>query len=183
VHWLEKNKSGNLLWQKSQGNLETLRRYIDTESSNTFTPDDVDKLLKQALHQRVVLISDTAGMGKSTILTHLSKKIEEKCPAKWVVRIDLNDHTDALDTLKKEQIHKEKAIEFISERLLKLKPAFELKLFNQCCEQKQKVRAVIILNGFDEISPSYEQNVIDLLQALRQTAVEQLCITTRPHLR
>jgi MoxR-like ATPase len=136
VNWLEKDKSGKLLWQKSKGSLETLRRYIDTERSNTFTPDDVDKLLKQALHQRVVLISDTVGTGKSTILKNLSKKIEEKYPAKWVVRIDLNGHTDALDTLKEEQIRMEKAIEFVSERLLKLKSDFELELFRQCCEQK-----------------------------------------------
>jgi len=40
-----------------------------------------------------------------------------------------------------------------------------------------------MLDGFDEISPSYKETVIDLLQALRQTAVEQLCVTTRPHLR
>jgi hypothetical protein len=40
-----------------------------------------------------------------------------------------------------------------------------------------------MLDGFDEISPFYEQTIIDLLQALRQTAVEQLWVTTRPHLR
>ena len=112
---LEKDKSGKLLWQKSQGSLETLRKYIDTESSQTYTPDDVDNFLEQALQQRVVLISDTAGMGKSTVLTHLSKQFKQKFPAKWVVRIDLSDHTDALGALKKEQIDKEKATEFVSE--------------------------------------------------------------------
>jgi hypothetical protein len=35
-----------------------------------------------------------------------------------------------------------------------------------------------MLDGFDEISPFYEQTIIDLLQALRQTAVEQLWVTT-----
>jgi len=40
-----------------------------------------------------------------------------------------------------------------------------------------------MLDGFDEISPFYKDNVIDLLQILRQTAAEQLWITTRPHLR
>jgi hypothetical protein len=41
----------------------------------------------------------------------------------------------------------------------------------------------MMLDGFDEISPNYKQTVIDLLQALRQTAVKQLWFTTRPHLR
>jgi hypothetical protein len=40
-----------------------------------------------------------------------------------------------------------------------------------------------MLDGFDEISPSYKETVIALLQALRQTEVEQLWVTTRPHLR
>jgi len=39
------------------------------------------------------------------------------------------------------------------------------------------------LDGFDEISPFYKETVIDLVQGLRQTAVEQLWVTTRPHLR
>jgi len=42
---------------------------------------------------------------------------------------------------------------------------------------------VIMLDGFDEIIPNYKETVIDLLQAVRQTAVEQLWVTTRPHLR
>jgi len=183
VHWLEKDKSGNLVWRQSQGNLETLRRYIDTDSSHTYTADDLDKLLEQAQHQRVMLISDTAGMGKSTLLTHLSKQIKQKFPGNWVVRIDLNDHTDALKALKQEQIDKEKAIEFVSEKTVKHKPGLEVELFKKCCEKKQHVKIVIMLDGFDEISPSFKETVIDLLQALRQTAVEQLWVTTRPHLR
>jgi len=62
-----------------------------------------------------MLISDTAGMDKSTVLTHLSKQIKQKFPDKRVVRIDLSDHTDALNALKQEQIGKEKAIDFVSE--------------------------------------------------------------------
>ena len=53
-----------------------------------------------------------------------------------MVRVDLNDYTDALKELKQEQIGKEKAIEFVSEKLLKLKPGLELELFKQCCEKK-----------------------------------------------
>jgi hypothetical protein len=171
VHWLERNELGKLFWQQSQGSLETLRKYIDTHSWHTYTPDDLDKLLEQAHKQRVMLTSDTAGMGKSTVLTHLSKQIKQKFPAKWVVRIALNDHTGALEALKNEQIDKEKGTEFVLEKILKVKPGVEKELFKQCCKQKQKVNIVILLDGFDEISPSYKETVIALLQALRQTAV------------
>ena len=76
-----------------------------------------------------------------------------------------------------------KAIEFVLEKLLKLKPPLDLDIFKQFFEQKQNIRTVIMLENFDEISPFYKDTVIDLLQALRQTAVEQLWVTTRPHLR
>jgi hypothetical protein len=116
VHWLEKEKSGELLWQQSQGSLESLRRYIDTESSNTYTPNDLGNLLEQAQHQRVILISDTAGMGKSIVLTHLSNQIKQNFPAKCVVRSGLNDN----NALHGEQLSKDKATDFVSEKLLKL---------------------------------------------------------------
>jgi hypothetical protein len=82
VHWLEEDKSGKLVWQKSQGSLGTLRKYIDVESSHTYTADDLDKLLEQAVQQRVMLISDRTVMGKSTLLTHLSRQIKQTFPGK-----------------------------------------------------------------------------------------------------
>jgi signal recognition particle GTPase len=91
VHWLVKEVSGELIWKQSHGNLGTLRRYIDAQICHSYAPSDLDKLLQQAKHQTVMLIADTAGMGKSTVLTHLSKQIKQKFPAHWLVRIDLND--------------------------------------------------------------------------------------------
>ena len=183
VHLLVKDNSGKLVWQVSQGSLETLRKYIDTQTSHTYTSVDLEKLLEQAQHQRVTVISDTAGMGKSTVLTHLSRQIKQKFPNSWVIRIDLNHHTDELEILQKGTIDKEKATEFLSKKLLKLKTEFDLKLFEHCSEQKQKIRIVLMLDGFDEISPYYEKTVIDLLQTLKNMSVLDFWITTRPHLR
>jgi ankyrin repeat protein len=179
VHLLVKDNSGKLVWQASQGSFETLRKYIDTQTSDTYTPME---LLEQAQHQRVMVISDTAGMGKSTVLTHLSRQIKEKFPNIWVIRIDLNHRTDELGTLKKGTIDKEKATEFVSKELLKLKNEFDLKLFEYCSEKRQ-IRIVLMLDGFDEISPYYEKIVIDLLQTLKIMSVLEFWITTRPHLR
>jgi len=77
-----------------------LRLYIDTDGSHThthtYTADDLDKLLKQAQHQSVKLISDTAQLVTSTVLAQLSKQMKQNFTARWVVRIDLNGHTEAL---------------------------------------------------------------------------------------
>jgi len=40
-----------------------------------------------------------------------------------------------------------------------------------------------MVDGFDEISPKYKETVLDILQVLKQTSLEQLWVTTRPHLR
>jgi Ni2+-binding GTPase involved in maturation of urease and hydrogenase len=79
-----------------------------------------------------MLIADTAGMGKTTVLTHLSKKIKQKCPAYWLMRIDLNDHTDVFETQAKQKIG---IVEFLCERLLKLCCPFEKELFKQCWQE------------------------------------------------
>jgi len=68
--------------QQSQGSFKTLRRYIDTDSSHTNTADDLEKLLERAQHHLVMLISDTTGMGQSSVLTYLFKQIKQKFTAK-----------------------------------------------------------------------------------------------------
>jgi hypothetical protein len=40
-----------------------------------------------------------------------------------------------------------------------------------------------MVDGFDEISPIYKETVTDMLQVLKQTPLEQLWVTIRPHLR
>jgi hypothetical protein len=62
-----------------------------------------------------MLISDTARLGKSTVLTQLSKQIKQKSPAKWVVRFDVNEHRHTRNALQVEQMSEEKAIEFVLE--------------------------------------------------------------------
>jgi len=91
-----------------------------TKSSQAFTGDELDKLLQQVQHQRMMLIADKAGMGKTTVLTHLSTEIKQMFPNKWVVRIDLNDHTDVMKALRQRPIDNTKAIDFVSEKLPKL---------------------------------------------------------------
>jgi len=93
------------------------------------------------------------------------------------VRIDLNDHTDALEAQHKQKIG---AVEFLSQRILKLDSPFEKGLFEHLLKEG---KVVVMLDSFDEISPIYERTVIDLLQALKEMSVQQLWVTTHPHLR
>ena len=184
VHLVLKNKSERLIWQQSRGSLKALHEYIDTQNPIPYRSENLDEFLQQARCQKIMLIADTAGMGKSTVLTHLSKYIKRKFPAYWVVKIDLNNHTDVLGAQTKQKIG---AIEFLCKKLLKLSSSFEKKLFKQCCHRLEKTSKVVLMfDGFDEISPKFKETVLDLLQdlnPLKQPCLDQLWVTTRPHLR
>jgi len=184
VHWLLQDKSGRIVWQQSQGSLKELRKYIDTQNPLPYPPENLDEFLQRAQCKKVMLIADTAGMGKTTLLTHLSKQIKQTFRACWVMRIDLNDHTDVLEAQAKQKVG---TIEFLCENLLKFRYPFEKKLFKHCCQRfEDAARVVLMFDGFDEISPKYKKTVLNLLQnlnPLKQPWLAQLWVTTRPHLR
>ncbi len=185
LHWLTREAS-NLVWQRSQGTLSALRQYIDKDHTLT-CPETM--FISQENRHIVTIVSDKPGMGKSTILTHLSRKIKENSPTVWVVRFDLNDCTDELkmETEKPSFNHNnaDETVNFLSNKLLKnelkLNTPLEQVLFKQSFNRRGKI--VVLFDGFDEISPMYKEIVIDLLQALKNSAVKQLWVTTRPHMR
>ena len=183
VHWLENDNSGELIWQQSQGDLKILREYIDPQNSHSYTPSDSENLLQQAKQQRVMLIADKAGMGKTTVLTQLSKQIKQTFPDHWLVRIDLNDYTELFNVQEGKKMDKEWVLEFITKGVLKLESRLEEELFKRCFEGNEISKLVVMVDGFDEISPRYKETVLDMLQVLKQTSLEQLWVTTRPHLR
>jgi transcriptional regulator with AAA-type ATPase domain len=104
VHWLQKDKSGKLIWKQSQGSSKALHKYINTQNPLLYPTENLDKFLQQAQCQKVMLIADTSGMGKTTVLTHLAKQIKQKYPTCWVVRIDLIGHTGVLEDQVKQKI-------------------------------------------------------------------------------
>jgi len=183
VHWLEKKKSGELVWQQSQGNLQVLRKYIDNQKSHSYATSDLDTLLQQVKHQKIMFIADKEGMGKTTVLTHLSKRIKEIYPAHWLVRIDLNGYTELLKSERENKVDGKWVLEFVSGEVLKLESHLEKELFKKSFTGNGISKLVVIVDGFEEISPRYKETVIDMLQVLKHTSLEQLWVSTRPHLR
>jgi predicted NACHT family NTPase len=78
---------------------------------------------------------------------------------------------------------KGRVLEFLSKDVLKLESNLEKLLFKKCFEGNETNKLVVMVDGFDEISPKYKQTVLDMLQVLKQTSLEQLWVTTRPYLR
>jgi hypothetical protein len=154
VHWLLEDESGRLIWHKSKGNIRELCKYIYTQNP---IPENLDDYLKQARCQKVMLIADTAGKGKTTVLTHLSEKIKQQFPTYWVIKVDLSDHTDVLKDVAKQGI---RTNEFLCEKLLKLEDTFEKELLKRCCQGLEATKMVLMFDGFNEISPMYKRNAL-----------------------
>src|SRR5699024_4282921 len=116
-------------------------------------------------------------------LSSVSKKIKAVNPSYWVIRLDLNGHTEALDEeVEKRSFNGEEAIDFLVDKLMGLeRKSFESRLVRWRLEQTGSV--VVLFDGFDEISPSYAEVVTQLIRALKGTRVEQIWVTTRPRWR
>ncbi|XP_018569142.1 uncharacterized protein LOC108909316 [Anoplophora glabripennis] len=129
------------------------------------------------MNEKILLISDSAGTGKSTVLTNLSVTIKKKYPHLWIIRIDLKDYTHILkDFLRKNR----KTINILDLLNSKYLTKFTNQLEEAVFSMKGKV--VLLLDGFDEISPDYTQLVLSLLSLCReQQNFVKMFVTTRPH--
>jgi ankyrin repeat protein len=168
IHWLKGTAKG-FIWQQSQNSLGQLINYVEKDD----TP-------LSKINDRVTIIADTPGMGKSTILAHLAEQEKASNPALWVIRINL---VDCVNQLADETIsfdNKEQAIDFLLATEIRTKLKLEEKLFRYRFDHQGKI--AIFLDGFDEISPLYKEKVIRLLQTLKNTPLEKIWITTRPHM-
>jgi len=184
-HWLKyETGSNSFVWQQSKGSLSVLREFIDDKSYTKAYKEEA--MIKLTNTSKIIIISDTAGMGKSTILTHLALQIK-KDPSNsdlWLIRINLNDYTDKLKELKEKIVIKEldldSLVEFLSRDLLNISDPFEQKLIKHCITMG---KSIVMFDGFDEISPTYKDLVIGLLKILSKTQIRQVWITTRPNMR
>jgi len=185
IHWLKyEPNTGSYIWQRSKGNLSELRKYIDN------TKYQVNDWINEVSKSKTVIISDTAGMGKSTFLNYVYQSIKESSNSSWLIRLNLNDYTIKLKELilVGTTIHNDNGtelsfdfdavIDFLSYKLLLFETKFEQELFKLNIKLG---KVIIMFDGFDEISPSYKQNVINLLRALKENE-NQLWVTTRPNM-
>ncbi|KAJ8875243.1 hypothetical protein PR048_023138 [Dryococelus australis] len=181
IHWL-KHEEGRLFWVLTKGKTSSLNKHRMTYRHREYS---VREILHEKTRQKVIIISDPAGMGKSTIMTVFAQKMKHyspDSPKMWIERIDLNDFNDELsqvsDKNKKVQFDVKSATEFLITKIFKFKNIFEQNLFTKYIETERAVS--LLFDGFDEISPVYTDVVMDLLKALKKSCISKLFITTRP---
>nr|XP_023025928.1 uncharacterized protein LOC111513938 [Leptinotarsa decemlineata] len=123
--------------------------------------------------RKFILISDIAGMGKSTILTRLHNLAEQNTND-FVLRINLNLHTGTLAEFNKSKNTFLKLEDFIKIPI----NTFQEKLF----QLRHKI--ILMVDAVDEISPEYTEIVLTFLNAtLKRDNIKTLVVTTRLHLK
>jgi hypothetical protein len=173
VHWLKEDSDG-LKCQRSHGEISALRGSIMNEGHDEIIISQITQI-----PDKLVIISAEPGMGKSTLLTKLANNTKNTFPTEWIIRINLNNCTWDLEALDN-HIDEVKAIEFLL-RAAHIESNFEKAFFNYIMENQWCV--MMLIDGFDEISPHYKQKVFDLILAYRNTKIFRIWITTRPHLK
>jgi len=63
---------------------------------------------------RIILVTDEPGMGKSTLLTHLAKETRQRHTDVWIVRININNYTSILHDIKANGFEEEGAIKLLT---------------------------------------------------------------------
>lgn len=142
---------------------------------------DYNDALNFNLKFRTILLFDEPGMGKSTSFKILHSRLKEKYLSHWIVFMDLKEHcksfqVDSKITMKIK--NREEIVRFFCEKILKIQ-SFEVRLFAHLFNSD---RVIVLMDGLDEICPSYKKFVFDLMTAIQKLSKNQLWISTRPHL-
>ena len=146
-------------------------------------PFNKEEVFELAEENKIILLVDEPGNGKSTELKMIAQKLKKIRPAFWVVYLDLKQHTASFE--KDEEIPPEDEdifadpeyiASFLSDEILKLE-VFESKIFFELFLEN---RVIVLMDGVDEISPSYENFVIQLAAGIKENSENQLWIATRP---
>lgn len=166
-----KNKKICLLHQKNDS-------FILIKKTRNFREElnQLKNKIEKAMKNQIVLVTAPAGMGKSCVLSNLTRKIKKSYPNLWVYKIELNTLTNELYSMNVNELDKKKMIEFL-ECALKLKHETEKKLFK---EYLKKHKIILLIDGMDEISPNYDDLVIKLIKTFKDVSRPyRLFISTR----
>lgn len=193
----KKLKDYRFYWRAFHGNdASVVHKYVQNKI------DRSDGYFKESClvgnTQRVVIIANDPGFGKSALLTSLAIKIKNQTVIPpWIVRIDLNKYIMVNSQPSLNNINFDanttanclrSAISFVSSIAVpNEKNLFERKLFevgmqhHKTDDSQTEVypRLVILFDGFDEINPVFNTKTTNMIKALLKTHIAQIFISTR----
>ncbi|KAG5668582.1 hypothetical protein PVAND_016518 [Polypedilum vanderplanki] len=133
---------------------------------------DFDQVLELTKDEKIILISDIGGSGKSRILNKIFNFFYETTD-KWMIFINLRGYLNEFQKWNNQMTF----LDFFNNFLSTKTREFERKIFHEFYNQG-KVK--ILMDGFDEISPKCKDSVIEVIKSVMKSE-NQLWLTTRIH--
>ena len=189
LHWVE-FKNGDLLWKMSRGSTETLLDYIDADKTRADKriitewmksgSCEVNEESIWKLGERTVLVVAEPGMEKSSTTTQVAWNTKLADPTSWVLGINWNDHTMKLHEINTATFNFDSLVEFLcSAAFLESKYTdINRNLLKQALQNSGNV--TVLMDGFDEISPTHSDKVAVIFSELMKTKVPRVWVTSRP---
>jgi hypothetical protein len=177
VHYLiqDQNNPNHLLWQKSNGPISTLKKFVITNKECEESIDEEEIFHKN--HEKVLIISAEPGMGKSLILDNFTQNSSAE---NFFVKIILNTCKKTLSGKNFQENLPKDLIEFVLKSLLNKTNQQEISLLKHLAS---KEKLILMFDGLDEVT-DYKEQVIDLIDALiKDKRIKRILITTRNQLR
>jgi Cdc6-like AAA superfamily ATPase len=133
---------------------------------------------------RIILVTNEPGMGKSTLLTHLAQQTRERHPDMWIVRVNINNYTRILNEIQTKGSVEKGVIKLLT-KAAQIKKSdgvvLEGLLFNYTYNSTGNM--AVLLDGVDEVSPRYTEEVIQVLKILSKTKIKRFWVTSRNSVR
>ncbi|XP_049794996.1 uncharacterized protein LOC126209920 [Schistocerca nitens] len=134
------------------------------------------QLEAQDTSRNTVIVVGGPGAGKSKMLSYVAKKIKERVPACWLLRVNLLEFYTVLEHSDSD----EKAVEGILGRSVFSEGEFgEMEYTLLRYNLLESPRVVCLVDGFDEVCPDYIRRCLGVLPLLSPRE-GKLLVTTRP---
>lgn len=178
-------------------------RYFNREENSMDRLEDLREIELIGSDAKMILLANNPGMGKSTVLTSIARKIHKLSEYKWILRINLNDyagHYKNVVNLSKvtfKEADTTKCIDFLPKMIVRgnektnanvrlqrslLKVGLTVpNAEDNLAANLKKPQIILFLDGFDEISPGHRDKTMILINTLAKTNANQLWVTTRTH--
>ena len=190
MHLLDFDKNGRLVWERTSGtSLSLIKKYIihESEFSTEFDESFFGKVSEW--DSRVFIISDEAGMGKTKFVRNLYKTLKNSAFDLIVIKIELNQcfnqlkaYTNEMNSDRNFKLrYPKRAFKFLGSISL-FKNELDKHILEKNLADGKKFKSVVLLDGLDEICPSFKEAILDIIESLtRINRSIKLLLTTRPH--
>jgi hypothetical protein len=155
-----------------EGKIESKQKFYFERSLVSKSNKDQRKTLQDLVSSKanIILVSDFAGSGKTTLFKNFATQMRSLYPKKWISYVDLKRHISAFNNLESKNscIH-------ILKQIFKTND-FEMEVF---IEISKRHGVHILWDGIDEISPFYKEEITQIIKECSEIDNCQQWISTR----